>query len=78
MTFSARKYARELIESAPAAFTFKQVAEGLPWWDLDIPGDDTADAVNAILAELAAAQVTVTFPTPAGCCPHCPHREDPR
>jgi hypothetical protein len=79
MTFDARKYARELIESTPKGLTFKQVMEGLPWWDLDIPGEaDTVNtAVEAILAELATAQVTVTWPTPAACCKHCP-KETPR
>lgn len=74
----ARDYARKLLESAPKSFDFKELMEGLPWWDLDIPADDAGEFVNEVLAELESAQVTVTWPTPAACCPHCPHRKDQR
>lgn len=74
MTFSARDHARELLEGSGTDWSFKAVMESLPY---DFEGD-VGPAVHAVLAELESAQVTVTFPTTATCCPHCPHREDPR
>lgn len=73
MTFSARDHARELIQNSGKGWRWKSVFESLP---CDIDPEDVGPVVEAILAELESAQVTVTWPEPAACCKHCSHREE--
>lgn len=77
MTFDAREHVRQIISRAGKDWSIKDVQESMPY-DLDDEIDDFDQAVKDVQAALESAQVTVTFPTPAACCPHCPHREEQR